>query len=116
MARRGPLMVYLAALAALAGIPIHLYWALGGTWGLPGDASTAGLPGLHATNAIVSVLLAARGGADSRAQHALGSPATGPGRADAAVARLGGVRLTLSLRAGHQGPLCRGRAFCGQLA
>ena len=35
MARRGPLMVYLAALVALAGIPIHLYWALGGTWGLP---------------------------------------------------------------------------------
>ena len=31
MARRGPLMVYLAALVALAGIPIHLYRALGGT-------------------------------------------------------------------------------------
>ena len=58
MARRGPLVVYLAALAALAGIPIHLYWALGGTWGLPGGAATAGLPGLHVTNAIVSVLLA----------------------------------------------------------
>ena len=57
-ARRGPLMVYLAALVALAGIPIHLYWALGGIWGLPGGAATAGLPGLHATNAIVSVLLA----------------------------------------------------------
>jgi Protein of unknown function (DUF3995) len=57
--RRGPLVVYLAALAALAGIPIHLYWALGGTWGLPGGAATAGLPGLHATNTIVSVLLAA---------------------------------------------------------
>ncbi len=50
IARRGPLMVYLAALVALAGIPIHLYWALGGTWGLPGGAATAGLPGLHATN------------------------------------------------------------------
>ncbi len=59
MARRGPLMVYLAALVALAGIPIHLYWALGGTWGLPGGAATAGLPGLHATNATISVLLAA---------------------------------------------------------
>ena len=59
MARRGPLMVYLAALVALAGIPVHLYWALGGTWGLPGGATTAGLPGLHAANAIVSVLLAA---------------------------------------------------------
>ena len=59
MARRGPLMVYLAVLVALAGIPVHLYWALGGTWGLPGGAATAGLPGLHATNAIVSVLLAA---------------------------------------------------------
>ena len=33
MTRRGPLMVYLAALVALAGIPIHLYWALGGIWG-----------------------------------------------------------------------------------
>ena len=58
MARRGPLMVYLAALVTLAGIPIHLYWALGGTWGLPGGAASAGLPGVHATNAIVSVLLA----------------------------------------------------------
>jgi len=59
MPRRGPLMIYLAALVALAGIPIHLYWALGGTWGLPGGATTPGLPGLHTTNAIVSVLLAA---------------------------------------------------------
>ena len=58
IAWRGPLMVYLAVLAALAGIPVHLSWALGGTWGLPGGAATAGLPGLHATNAIVSVLLA----------------------------------------------------------
>jgi Protein of unknown function (DUF3995) len=53
-----PLMVYFAALAALAGIPIHLYWALGGTWGLPGGAATARVPGLHLANAIVSVLLA----------------------------------------------------------
>jgi hypothetical protein len=58
MTQRGPLMVYLAALVAVAGIPIHLYWALGGTWGLPGAAATADLPGLRATNAIVSVLLA----------------------------------------------------------
>lgn len=56
--RRGPLMAYLAALAALAAIPIHLYWALGGTWGLPGGAADADLPGLRATNAAVSVLLA----------------------------------------------------------
>jgi hypothetical protein len=56
--RRGPLIVYLAALAALAAIPIHLYWALGGTWGLPGGAATAGLPGIRATNVAVSVLLA----------------------------------------------------------
>ena len=54
----GPLVVYLAALVAVAGIPIHLYWASGGTWGLPGGAATADLPGLQATNAIVSVLLA----------------------------------------------------------
>ena len=36
--RRGPLFAYLAALVALAGIPVHLYWALGGTWGLPPGA------------------------------------------------------------------------------
>jgi len=50
-------MTYLAALAALAAIPIHLYWALGGTWGLPGGAATASLPGIRATNIAVSVLL-----------------------------------------------------------
>jgi len=55
--RRGPLVTYLAALAALAGIPIHLYWAAGGTWGLPGGAAAAGLPGVRATNLAVSVLL-----------------------------------------------------------
>ena len=55
--RRGPLFAYLAALAALAAIPLHLYWALGGTWGLPGGAATADLPGIHATNLAVSVLL-----------------------------------------------------------
>jgi Protein of unknown function (DUF3995) len=59
---RGPLLVYLAALVALADIPIHLYWALGGTWALPGGAATAGLSGLRATNAIVSVLLAVGAG------------------------------------------------------
>jgi Protein of unknown function (DUF3995) len=56
--QRGRLTVYLAALAALAAIPIHMYWALGGTWGLPGGAATAGLPGIRATNIAVSVLLA----------------------------------------------------------
>jgi len=55
---RGPQVAYLAALAALAGIPIHLYWAAGGTWGLPGGAAAAGLPGVRATNLAVSVLLA----------------------------------------------------------
>jgi hypothetical protein len=54
---RGPLFAYLAALAAAAAIPIHLYWTLGGTWGLPGGAATADLPGIHATNLAVSVLL-----------------------------------------------------------
>jgi len=52
-------MVYLAALAA---IPVHLYWALGGTWWLPGGAATAGLPGIRATNLAVSVLLACGAG------------------------------------------------------
>jgi hypothetical protein len=42
MTRCGRLMVYLAALVALAGLPIHLYWALGGTWWLPGGTATAG--------------------------------------------------------------------------
>jgi hypothetical protein len=56
--RRGPLMAYLAALAALAGIPIHLYWALGGTWGLPGGSAAAGLPEVRAANMAVSALLA----------------------------------------------------------
>ncbi len=56
--RRGPLVAYLAAVGALAGIPIHLYWAAGGTWGLPGGAAVAGLPGVLATNLAVSVLLA----------------------------------------------------------
>jgi Protein of unknown function (DUF3995) len=56
--RRGPMVAYLAPLAALAGIPIHLYWAAGGTWGLPGGAAAASLPGVRATNLAVSVLLA----------------------------------------------------------
>jgi hypothetical protein len=51
-------MAYLAALAALSGIPVHLYWTLGGTWGLPGGAAAADLPGLRVTNVAVSVLLA----------------------------------------------------------
>ena len=56
--RRRRLLIYLSGLAALTAIPIHLYWALGGTWGLPGGAETAGLPGIRATNTAVSVLLA----------------------------------------------------------
>ena len=56
--RTGPLTAYLAALAAVAGIPVHLYWALGGTWGYPGGTATAGLPGLRAVNLVVSAVLA----------------------------------------------------------
>jgi hypothetical protein len=52
------MIAYLAALAAVAGIPVHLYWALGGTWGYPGGSATAGLPGLRAVNLVVSALLA----------------------------------------------------------
>ena len=55
--RTRPLTAYLAALAAVAGIPVHLYWALGGTWGLPGGTATA-QPGLRAVNLVVSALLA----------------------------------------------------------
>ena len=51
-------MAYLAALAAVAGIPVHLYWALGGTWGYPGGTATVGVPGLRAVNLVVSALLA----------------------------------------------------------
>ena len=40
----GPMIAHLAALAAVVGIPVHLYWALGGTWGYPGGSATAGLP------------------------------------------------------------------------
>ena len=54
----GPLTAYLAALAAVAGIPVHLYWALGGTWGFVDGTATAGLPGLRAVNLVVSALLA----------------------------------------------------------
>jgi Protein of unknown function (DUF3995) len=54
----GPMIAHLAALAAVAGIPVHLYWALGGTWGYPGGTATAGLPGLRAVNLVVSALLA----------------------------------------------------------
>jgi hypothetical protein len=56
--RTGPLTAYLAALAAVAGVPVHLYWALGGTWGLPGGTATAAQPGLRAVNLVVSALLA----------------------------------------------------------
>ena len=54
----GPLAAYLAALAAVAGIPVHLYWALGGAWGYPGGTTTATMPGLRAVNLVVSALLA----------------------------------------------------------
>jgi Protein of unknown function (DUF3995) len=54
----GPMIAHLAALAAVAGIPVHLYWALGGTWGYPGGTATATMPGLRAVNLVVSVLLA----------------------------------------------------------
>ncbi len=56
--RRGRLAAYLAALVALADIPVHVYWAAGGTWALPGGAATAQLPGLRETNLAVVVLLA----------------------------------------------------------
>ena len=56
--RPGPLTAYLAALAAVAGIPVHLYWALGGTWGFPGGTTTASQAGLRAANLVVSALLA----------------------------------------------------------
>jgi len=79
--RRGPLFARLAAMVALAAIPVHLYWALGGIWGLPGGAATADLPGIHAANLAVWVLLAC--GVRRQAAHAraltVGS-VRGPGR------------------------------------
>ena len=127
--RPGPLYAYLAALAALAAIPVHLYWALGGTWGLPGGAATADLPGIHATNLAVSVLLAC--GALfllgltrpwSRMPPAMlmlapvraGAGRCGPVRAGAG--RCGGVHLARPVRHRCQGPVRGRRACCGQLA
>ncbi len=56
--RHGGLAARLAALTALAGIPIHVYSAAGGTWALPGGAATAKLPALGVTNLAVALLLA----------------------------------------------------------
>src|SRR6185312_12745022 len=112
--RRGPLFAYLAALAALAAIPLHLYWVLGGTWGLPGGAATADLPGIHATNLAVSVLLTCG------ALFLIGL--TRPwARRPPAVLMLapvwaGGVHLARPVRYRCQGPVGGGRACCGQLA
>lgn len=57
--RRRQLVVVLAVSVTLTAIPIRLYWALGGTWGLPGGTAVAELPGLHPTNAAVVGILAA---------------------------------------------------------
>lgn len=56
--QRGRIVVYLAALVTLTGVPIHLYWAFGGTWGLPSSAA-ADLPGMRPTNMIVAAILVA---------------------------------------------------------
>ena len=99
--RCGPLMAYLAALVVLAGVPIHLYWALGGTWGAtrwrvnrrpartaPDQRDRLGSAG-------------GRGGRGVRAHQALGAAATGPGHTGTDLARLGGVHLTRPVRDGH---------------
>lgn len=56
--QRGSRVVGLAIATTVSAIPIHLYWALGGTWGLPSPA-VADLPGLGPTNAIVTAVLTA---------------------------------------------------------
>ena len=114
--RRGPLFAYLAALVALAAIPVHLYWALGGTWGLPGGAATADLPGIHATNLAVSVLLACG------ALFLLGLTRPWPRRLPAMLMRApvwAGAVVCIShalFGIAAKGLYVAGRACCGQLA
>jgi hypothetical protein len=110
--RRGPLVAYLAA---LADIPIHLYWAAGGTWGLPGGVAAASLPGVRATNLAVSVLLAC----GAAFLHGLTRPWS---RRPPALLMLAPVWagavvcLARPVRDRHQEPVRRGRPVCRQLA
>jgi len=113
--RRGPLFAYLAALVAVAGIPVHPYWALAGTWGLPGGVATVGLPGIRATNLADSVLLACG------ALFLLGLTRPWSRRPPAMLMLApvwAGAVVCISHPVRHrcQGPVRGGRACCGQLA
>ena len=52
-----PLLARLAAAVTLINVPIHVYWAMGGTFLLPGGQSVADLPETRTANAAVSVVL-----------------------------------------------------------
>ncbi len=52
-----PFLARLAAVVTLLNVPIHVVWAIGGTFLLPGGPSIAALPETRAANAVVSVVL-----------------------------------------------------------
>jgi hypothetical protein len=52
-----PRLARLAAAVTLVNVPIHVWWALGGTFLLPGGQSVADLPQTRIANAVVSVVL-----------------------------------------------------------
>jgi hypothetical protein len=52
-----PFLARLAAVVTLIGVPIHVAWALGGTFLLPGGELVAALPQTRIANAVVSVVL-----------------------------------------------------------
>jgi hypothetical protein len=54
-----PVLARLAAVVTLINVPIHVAWALGSTFLLPGGASIATLPQTRAVNAVVSGVLLA---------------------------------------------------------
>ena len=51
------MLAYLACLVTAASIAVHVYWAVGGQWWLPGGATTTAIPALRPANWVVSALL-----------------------------------------------------------
>jgi hypothetical protein len=54
-----PALARLAAVVTLVNVPIHVAWALGSTFLLPGGESIAALPQTRVANAVVSLVLLA---------------------------------------------------------
>jgi hypothetical protein len=52
-----PFLARMAAVVTLVNVPIHLVWALGGTWLLPGGDDVAALPQIRLANGVVCVVL-----------------------------------------------------------